>query len=118
MNLDVEKLTEKLQKYYNIPLRELRDIYEMSEAQTAEDDQVDLLFMQGSSSADAKSELLPCPFCGSEAIIIGAYSEGYAVECKYCRCAVGKEYDRDAMPNNDFCTEQEAINAWNKRASQ
>jgi len=33
MNLDTEKSTETLQKRYNIPIRELKDIYEIAEIQ-------------------------------------------------------------------------------------
>ena len=42
MNLDTEKLTGLLQKRYNIPLRELNHIYELSEAQTAKGGQAEV----------------------------------------------------------------------------
>jgi len=45
MNLDTEKLTELLQKRYNIPLKELNHIYELSEAQTDKGGQAEVQVM-------------------------------------------------------------------------
>lgn len=52
-------------------------------------------------------ELSPCPFCGSEAVLISDYGDyPYKVACKYCGCFV-------ATP---LCaTKQEAISIWNNR---
>lgn len=60
--------------------------------------------------------LLPCPFCGGEAIIhtvephthviakfMPDYGGGAFIECKSCTCAISGE------------TEQEAITTWNRR---
>lgn len=66
-------------------------------------------------------ELLPCPFCGSAAQIIGndfCASMCYYVTCTGpdCYCSVGEEYDRCAMPDHVFVSEDLAASAWNRRA--
>lgn len=55
MNLDTEKLTGLLQKRYNIPLKELNHIYELSEAQTAKGGQAEVLVMP--KIADIKEKI-------------------------------------------------------------
>ena len=60
------------------------------------------------------SELLPCPFCGNEALLLGGgeyegIQQGYTVECHNCS-ATTAYFGADNM--------QEAIEAWNTRAEQ
>ena len=50
------------------------------------------------------TELRKCPFCGGEASIYVAYDDGYYVCCDECGCGLPV-----------YNTEQEAIEAWNKR---
>ena len=52
------------------------------------------------------AELKPCPFCGdTQLTIINVYGEDYYVHCDTCTtCGPSGE------------TEQEAIEAWNRRA--
>ena len=52
------------------------------------------------------TELKPCPFCGGEDFqVVGVYGEEYYVDCLTCTtCGPSGE------------TEEEAIEAWNKRA--
>ena len=66
------------------------------------------------------SDLKPCPFCGGEAKICGPDDERMSyVACSNiaCYCALGEDYDRDAMPDHSFATEEDATKAWNTRAS-
>ena len=62
------------------------------------------------------SELKPCPFCGSEAVMgpwaaarAKGHAEATAVEC------VGDLYDCPVQPGATGWTEAEAIAAWNRR---
>ena len=55
------------------------------------------------------AELKPCPFCGGIALDVGPLydaEKGYVVKCIRCRCKTWY-----------FATEAEAIEAWNRRAS-
>jgi len=63
------------------------------------------------------NKLKPCPFCGNEAHIGGDENPAYGlyIACDVCYCAVGEGYDRDAMPDHCFTSEEEAIKAWNTR---
>ena len=63
------------------------------------------------------SELLPCAFCGGEAQIVGDERYGFCVVCAAsdCTVAMGESYDRDAMPDHQFRTPDDAIAAWNRR---
>ncbi len=70
-------------------------------------------------SEQAIQELKPCPFCGSEAHLQDvADSSMCFVVClgKTCWCAVGENYDRDAMPDHKFYSREDAVAAWNTRA--
>jgi hypothetical protein len=59
-------------------------------------------------SADDKARaLLPCPFCGGEAEVLG-YDASWGVISLAPGCAVGM--------GGDLSTEAEAIAAWNRRA--
>ncbi len=57
-----------------------------------------------------------CPFCDGD-----AYTESgdgkYFVGCRDCYCNVGEAYDRSAMPEHMFASEDDAIAAWNKRST-
>ena len=71
------------------------------------------------SMADAVTQgLKPCPFCGSAANVIES-GERFYVACDSldCFCAFGEIWDRDAMADHQFATRDEAIAAWNTRAS-
>lgn len=61
------------------------------------------------------TELKPCPFCGSEAVIIRGFSLGrYMYRLKYyvvCSPAFGC-----GGRTFNFDTEQDAVEAWNRRA--
>jgi hypothetical protein len=65
------------------------------------------------------TELKNCPFCGGEASIVGTdYRGGMYYACcgnVNCFCCVGEGYDRDAMPDHAFVTEELAAEAWNSR---
>lgn len=68
-----------------------------------------------------KTELKPCPFCGSPGNVAGDEFNGhssYYATCTSvdCFCCVGEAWDRDALPDHQFATEQQAAEAWNKRA--
>lgn len=62
-------------------------------------------------------DLKPCPFCDSSAsIYFTTYPNG---ESAYCICCI---HEDDCYLNNaieaDFETEEEAIEAWNRRAKK
>lgn len=52
------------------------------------------------------TELRKCPFCGGEASTYVAYDDGYYVCCNECGCGLPV-----------YNTEQDAIEAWNRRTS-
>lgn len=52
------------------------------------------------------TELHKCPFCGGEAVIHEMATNDWCVWCLECPCGM-----------YGFNTEQEAIEAWNKRTS-
>lgn len=63
-------------------------------------------------SAGEGAELLPCPFCGAQAVFVrdhDADGDFVAVQCTECGCGSGKHYPLmdDARPN--------AANEWNRR---
>ena len=51
-----------------------------------------------------ETKLKPCPFCGGEASMYIAYDDGYYVCCDECGCGLPV-----------YNTEEEAIEAWNRR---
>lgn len=61
-------------------------------------------------TVNPKEEIKSCPFCGCEAQILKSHISPYAIayipECMNPGC--NSTMDR-------FCTEEDAINAWNKR---
>ena len=58
------------------------------------------------------TDMKPCPFCGSEATIEHKnVLETWIVECSNTNCPASY------MIGNDYDTEEEAIEAWNRRAT-
>jgi Lar family restriction alleviation protein len=55
-----------------------------------------------------KAELKLCPFCGTEARLISGTEDHYVV-CRNADCAA-------ALVARSFSSEEEAIDAWNRRA--
>lgn len=51
-----------------------------------------------------KSELKPCPLCGSEAAFIGGFA---SIKCKRCDCSL--------IVTNPLMSRKEAAQAWNRR---
>jgi hypothetical protein len=65
-----------------------------------------------------ESELLPCPFCGRAARAGGDDGLWYVLCAgEDCHAAVGEGYDRDAMPDHRYYSEDAAVAAWNRRAA-
>ena len=58
-------------------------------------------------------ELKPCPFCGGKAEVLTDENEEYYVSCTECTALLG--YCTDTW--GDYSTEDEAIEAWNRRAN-
>lgn len=67
-------------------------------------------------------ELKRCPFCGGEAEIVRGDEGGYYVECQECLTVHGAKYllsgsySIGIVTFGIYNTEQEAIEAWNRRA--
>jgi hypothetical protein len=61
-------------------------------------------------------KLSPCPFCGGEARSIEGDGKWY-VTCTEaeCFCSLGEIWDRDAMPDHHFTSEEDAVATWNAR---
>ena len=53
-----------------------------------------------------ETKLLPCPFCGGEAVVELCGKGNFAHWCVWCNCGVLKQ---------DHKTEADAIEAWNTR---
>jgi hypothetical protein len=65
--------------------------------------------------AERLMELLPCPFCGSDNIAVRYVRDGRQAHCQYCWASSSPEYHgRADQPSS----EERAIAAWNKRATQ
>jgi Lar family restriction alleviation protein len=62
-------------------------------------------------------KLLPCPFCGGDAFTNGSEEVGFYASCRDCYTCVGEAWDKSAMPDHMFKTEDDAIAAWNRRKS-
>ena len=66
-------------------------------------------------------KLLPCPFCGGDAVVMHMnYGEGYLPEVKtvwgvFCRSDLNDEYGHGHCIEN-YATEEDAVKAWNRRA--
>lgn len=69
-----------------------------------------------------QGELLPCPFCGSQAAVGGTSfeSDGVYIYCTNdnCHVAMGENYDRDGGDDHWYISEKEAIALWNKRVGR
>lgn len=72
----------------------------------------------------SEQQIKPCPFCGRPGQLSKEENFGiieYAVSCGIIYddvgCFASKTYDRDGDPNIAFLTPEEAIEAWNKRAT-
>lgn len=63
-------------------------------------------------------KLLPCPFCGGPARVLGDDGKFYAI-CvgEDCYAAIGERYDRDAMPDHFYLNQEDAASAWNTRSN-
>lgn len=68
------------------------------------------------------SEFRRCPFCGSEVVVMHEtwnrhtdHKQGYSVECYDCGCTIGLMTYHDGTWDAFFETEDEAVDAWNKR---
>jgi len=69
---------------------------------------------------DAAATLLPCPFCGGEAVLMCTGSprakRGWYPSCRTANCpAVTDEQDEQGGTHFDHWTQAEAITAWNTR---
>lgn len=65
-------------------------------------------------------KLLPCPFCGNSDIKISQGNFGYSsfyctISCNLCKAEITKEDDMYNKPKSAIT--DDAIKAWNKRAS-
>jgi hypothetical protein len=72
----------------------------------------------------SSEELLPCPFCGGEAILNEGDGKFYvaclklepgALPHRKCFATLGENYDRDAMPDHMYHSAEDATRAWNRR---
>jgi hypothetical protein len=62
------------------------------------------------------ADLLPCPFCGSSAVGLQEAGHFY-VSCNACFCVVGEAFEENMLPAHIFASEEDAAQAWNKRAN-
>lgn len=68
---------------------------------------------------DADSKLKLCPFCNGFSFIEGDKDSGYCVLCSDCYCIIGEYFKNSSCVSKGiFKTEQEAIDAWNKRKGE
>ena len=68
-------------------------------------------------------ELLPCPFCACEEIIVQMFtSRYYEVKCTNTSCCIyladGLCFNQLGVSGNYFASYEEAVNAWNKFAKE
>lgn len=68
---------------------------------------------------DIAKALRPCPVCGGEGYIVDHNDADFFVACTSvdCFCSVGEAYDNAAFPEHVFKSREDAIAAWNRRAS-
>jgi hypothetical protein len=64
--------------------------------------------------------LKPCPFCGSEARIIGGFAGPYFVVCfGGTNCVtMGEQRDHNGLPEHRFLSKADAAEAWNRRTPE
>jgi hypothetical protein len=68
--------------------------------------------MTDDAKQERKAVLLPCPFCGAEAVHFeNAYGTGYIIHCP-------EEEDCMVGPYVEMGTEEQSIAAWNTRQPQ
>ena len=58
---------------------------------------------------NTRSELKPCPFCGSEAEVVDRGLDRYCIECTGCSAALGEAWGTEE--SKSFLTK-----LWNRRA--
>lgn len=58
-------------------------------------------------------ELKPCPFCGEQAEVYETPSNGYTIVARHDDCCCFS----NLMWGRGYETEEEAIEAWNRRAN-
>lgn len=63
------------------------------------------------------TELLPCPFCGGEAVLYNG-NYGWNVRCKDGKITVFTDCPAKKTGEIDYDTEEDAIVAWNTRAER
>lgn len=64
--------------------------------------------------AESNTELMPCPFCGSDRITVWTIRDGQQAVCKDCKSTGAPTYHGPAGFEQ---TRNQAAEAWNRRAA-